>query len=196
MGCAKKRAPHYLNYYKLHMDNNSPLKYSDEQDRSLGLAGMAISMVVWDGEAKLAAISIDNPMGKGIELAPEIRFAGNPHFSTRSAWQQQVKHLELATAMIMGNAMCRAYVLKGKPISSKVNASLKALVRDEARTVCSLEDDEIEAIFAKTYNYLERMFTNAGIAEMARRFAEELCSKRRMSAAEVIDHLRELNRAL
>jgi hypothetical protein len=178
------------------MDNNSPLKYNDEQDRSLGLAGMAISMVVWEGEDKLAAISIDNPMGKGIELAPEVRFAGNPHFSPRSIWQQQVKHLELAAAMIMGNAMCRAYVLKGKPISSKVNASLKALVRDEARSVCSLEDDEIEAIFAKTYNYVERMFTNDGIAELARRFASELCDKRTMSAAEVIERLRALNRII
>jgi hypothetical protein len=176
------------------MDNNSPLKYNDEQDRSLGLAGMAISMIVWDGEEILSSISIDNPMGSGIELAPEVRFAGNPHFSTRTIWQQQVKRLELSAAMIMGNAMCRAYLNKGKAISSKANASLKALVRDEARSVCSLDDDEIDAIYAKTYNYLDRLFSNATVAELARSFAANLCDKRRLSAAEIIDHLHALNR--
>jgi hypothetical protein len=176
------------------MDNKSPLKYSDETDRSYGLAGMAISMVVWDGEEKLSSISIDNPLGEGIELAPEVRFAGNPHFSPRSAWQQQVKRLELSAAMIMGNAMCRAYVNRQRSLSSKVNASLKALVRDEARSVCSLEDDEIEAIYNKTYSYLEQLFMHEGVAEIAREFARELCAKRRLSAAETLDRLRSLSR--
>jgi hypothetical protein len=174
------------------MDNNSPLKYNDEHDRSLGLAGMAISMVAWDGEDILSSISIDNPMGHALELAPEIRFAGNPHFSTRTIWQQQVKRLELSAAMIMGNAICRAYLNRGRAISSKVNASLKALVRDEARSVCSLEDDEIDAIFAKIYNYLDQMFSDAGVADVARSFAAELCKKRRMSATEVFEHLSTL----
>lgn len=176
------------------MDNTSPLKYNDEKDRSLGLAGMAISMVVWNGEEALSSISIDNPAGRGIELAPEMRFAGNPHFSPRTIWQQQVKRLELSAAMIMGNAMCRAYVNRGRAFSSKVSASLKALVRDEARSVCSLEDDEIEAIFAKTYNYLDRLFSNEGVVDLAQKFAEELCSKRRLSAAETLDRLSVLNR--
>lgn len=176
------------------MDSNSPLKYSDETDRSFGLAGMAISMVVWDGEDMLSAVSLDNPMGEGMELAPEVRFSGNPNISPRTAWQQQVKRLELSAAMIMGNAMCRAHVNRRRAVSSKVNASLKALVRDEARSVCSLDDDEIEAIYNKTYSYLERLFTHDGVADLAREFARELCDKRRLSAAETLDRLRALNR--
>jgi hypothetical protein len=176
------------------MESNSPLKYTDEIDRSFGLAGMAISMIVWDGEEILSAVSLDNPMGEGLELAPEVRFAGNPHFSPRSAWQQQVKRLELSAAMIMGNAMCRAYVNRQRSVSSKVNASLKALVRDEARSVCSLDDDEIDAIYNKTYSYLERLFAHDGVAALAREFARELCDKRRLSAAETIERLHALNR--
>jgi hypothetical protein len=176
------------------MENKSPLKYSNEKDRSYGIAGMAISMVVWNGEEQLSAISIDNPLGEGVELAPEIIFAGNPHFSPRTAWQQQVKKLELSAAMIMGNAMCRAYLNRKRGISSKVNASLKALVRDEARTICSLEDDEIDALYNKTYRYLEQLFSHEGVAGLARELANELTERRRLSAAETLEMLRALNR--
>ena len=51
---------------------DSHLRYTDEKDKSYGLAGMAISMVVLDGEEYLDGLSIDAPTGEGIELSQEF----------------------------------------------------------------------------------------------------------------------------
>lgn len=174
--------------------DNSPLKYSDEADRSLGVAGMAISMVVWDGENMLAAISLDNENGQELEFTPDFFFAGNPRLSARLAWQELVKHLELSSAMLMGNAICRSYVGRHRSLTSSMNAAIKALVRDEARTVCSLDDDEIDALYNKTFSYLDRIFRHDGVASIAENFAGVLRRERRLSATEVLDHMRALNR--
>ena len=66
---------------------NSVLKYKDENDRSMGLAGSAIALVIWDGEDKLAAINLDSLPGEGLEMTPDFGFAGNPRLSARLAWQ-------------------------------------------------------------------------------------------------------------
>ena len=40
--------------------NNDSIKYTDETDKSFGLAGMAISLMVWDAETLLDHIDIDS----------------------------------------------------------------------------------------------------------------------------------------
>lgn len=170
------------------------LKYSDENDRSLGIAGTAISMVVWDAERYIAAVSLDNGPGDGIEMTPDFHFAGNPRFSARLVWQQMIKQLELSSAMLIGNVMCRSYVGNGRRPSSAATAAIRALVRDEARTVCSLDDDETERIYERTYQYVERLFTHPSVASIANNFADTLRTRRRLSAAEVLDQLSALNR--
>ena len=72
---------------------NSALKYKDENDRSMGLAGSAIALVIWDGEDKLAAIDLDSLPGEGMEMTPDFSFAGNPRLSARLAWQMMLKQL-------------------------------------------------------------------------------------------------------
>lgn len=170
------------------------LRYTDEHDRALGLAGMAISMVAWDGEHMLAAISIDNEPGDGLEVTPDFHFAGNPRLSARLAWQQMVKQTELSSAMVIGNAMCRWYVGRGRRLSSAVNATLRGLVRDEARSVCSLDDDETDRIFTRTTDYLDRLFSHSTVASVAMHFADTLQQRRRLTATEVLDELSALNR--
>lgn len=171
---------------------SSPLKYTDETDRSYGLTGMTISMVVWDGADLLAGVSLDNEPGNGLEVTPDFDFAGNPRLSARLAWNQLLKHLELSAAMIMGNAMCRAYVGQRRTPTSAVNAALRALVRDEGREVCSLDDDEIDRIYAKTSNYLTQIYNHPGVVQLAHSFADTLRKRRRLSAAEALDCLAAL----
>ena len=64
------------------------LRYTDETDRCYGAAGMAISLVVYDGEEMLSAISLDGPAGsQTMTLAPESR--PRPHgarYSRTTTW--------------------------------------------------------------------------------------------------------------
>lgn len=171
---------------------NSVLKYRDEADRSLGLAGSAIAIVVWNGEDKLTAISLDNAPGEGLEMTPDFGFAGNPRLSARLAWQMMLKQLELTSAMVMGNVMCRSYVGAGRPLSSQSKAALRALIRDEAVNSCSLEEDETEHLFNRLIDYQNRIFSHSEVARMARDLADDLQSQRRLSVAEVLDRLSRL----
>lgn len=169
------------------------LKYVDERDRRFGLAGMAIAMVVWDGQEQLAAINVDSEPGEGLEFTPDFYFSGNPRLSARLAWQMLVKQLELESAMLVSNVMCRQYIGRGERISSAMRARLRALVRDEAQNVCSLEDDETERIFTRVNNYLEQLFQHPAVAQMAHQLEDNLQQTRRLTVAEVMDVLRPLS---
>lgn len=171
----------------------SALRYKDESDRAYGLTGMAVALVLWDGEPMLAAVSLDNDPGDGVEFTPAFGFSGNPRLTASLAWREMLRQYELSTAMVMGNAMCRSYVGASRPLTSAVSAALKALIRDEGREMCQLEDDEIDMVYNKTYRYLDRVFTHAGIAAVARDFADVLRTRRRLTAAEVFDNLSSLN---
>ena len=171
----------------------SPLRYNDEADRAYGLTGMAISMVVWDGESMLSGVNLDADPGCGLEVTPEFHFAGNPRLSARLAWHQMVKQFELSTAMLLGNAMCRSYVGQSRALTSSATAMLRAVVRDEGRSVCSLDDDEIAHIYDKVSGYLDRLFTHHAVAGLANSFAGTLRERRRLSAAEAIEQLSALS---
>lgn len=172
----------------------STLKYKDENDRSLGLAGSAIAIVVWNGEDHLSAISLDSEPGEGVEMSPEFGFAGNPRLSARLAWQLQLKQLELTGAMVAGNVMCRSYVGERRPLSSAARSLLRAVVRDEAVNRCSLEEDECDAIFDRIIGYQQQLFSHSAIVEMALGLADDLRRHRRMTSAEILDRLHRLPR--
>ena len=174
--------------------SKSSLRYSDETDRAYGLTGMAISLVLWDGEPMLSALSLDNDPGSGVEFTPVFGFSGNPRMTASLAWREMLKQYELSAAMIMGNAICRSYIGSARPLSSASTAALKALLRDEGREICQLEDDEIDLVYNKTYRYLDRVFTHSGVTQIARTFADELRNRRRMTAAEVFEGLAALSR--
>lgn len=173
---------------------NSALKYKDENDRSMGLAGSAIALVIWDGEDKLAAIDLDSLPGEGMEMTPDFSFAGNPRLSARLAWQMMVKQLELTSAMVMGNVLCRSYVGQGRQPSSSARAALRAILRDEAISACSLEDDEFDQMYSRLLDLQSQIFTHNEVATMARTLAADLLSRRRLTAAEVLDRLDRLSK--
>lgn len=175
------------------MENNT-LLYKDETDRSFGLAGMAISLYVWDGEDYLIGLDIDAQPGSGLAISPAFNFGGNPRLSARIAWKEMVKHLQLSTAMLLGNAMCRSLCAPGGDghLSSRTTALMRAMVRDEGREVCALDDDEIADIFDQTLSYLTRLYSNPTVSSVARNLSASLISRRTLSAAETLDFLRNL----
>lgn len=174
---------------------DSTLKYKDEVDRSLGLAGTAIAMVVWNGEDKLTEISLDSAPGEGLRLSPDFDFGGNPRLSARLAWQLMYEQLRLTSAMVMGNVMCRSYIGQGRPVSSAVRARLRALVHDEAVQTCSLDTDESDSLFRQIDDVMQQLFTHGAVVQMASEFADALRQRRTLSVAEVLDRLDRLPRA-
>lgn len=168
------------------------LKYSDENDRSYGAAGMAIGLVVYDGEDMLASISIDADPNDMVSLTPEFYFAGNPGVSAKTAWNQILKNYNLGIAMVMSNLLCRNLVMRRSGLTDEMRATLHELAMDEGRNSCSLEDDEIDRLFNKNLSYLTRVFSHHGVQSVAHDFAAQLLSRRSLSRLDVLEQLASL----
>ncbi len=169
-----------------------PLKYSGEEDRSYGLAGMAISLTIFDGGDMLSALSLDNAPGEGAEMAPEFHFSGNPALSIGAAWRHTVKQFELSAAMLVGNALCRAYVGRKTRLDPDAGKALRVFVEQVGCDTCALDGDEVDRLYDKVRSNLERVFMHSRVASVATSFAETLRQRRRLTAAEVADVLAPL----
>jgi hypothetical protein len=168
-------------------------KYKDEQDKSYGISGMAISLVAWDEEDLLVSVSLDSEPKESITLDPQFYFQGNPIYNAKLAWNQIVKHFTITTAMALSNVMCRSYLQKHSALSHDALNELKKLVREEGREHCSLENDECDTIFNKCYTYFDRLFAHSGVQAIATDFAKTLAERRQMSSTEVLDKLQQLS---
>lgn len=170
---------------------NDLMKYADEADKSLGIAGMAISLVACDSEDYLASVSLEEG-DEPLELAGEFFFGGNPGISAKIAWNEILRQYQVGSAMIMGNVLCRAHAA-GHGLDDRVVDFIHRFICDEGHSMCSLDDDEVENLYNKNFAYYKRLFSHPSVVIIARDFADDLRQRRHMSAGEVLESLRRLN---
>lgn len=170
----------------------SELKYNDELDKSYGLAGMVISLVASDGEELLSEISMDAPAGESLVMSHDYFFSGNPRMSAKVVWSATLEHFRLSTSMLLGNVMCRRYVLRRLPVDRATSDCLRELVCSEAGDSCALERDEADALFDRCYSYVDRLFSHNAVHSMAVEFSEILRKRRSLSAQEALETLNRL----
>ena len=171
------------------MINNTSLSYNDETDRAYGVAGMTIAMAQCDGEAYLASVNIDNPVGAAIVFTPAFGFSGNPRLIASLAWREHLNQFQLLSAMIMGNVLCRSNIRAAMPLSDDKIKALRELIAAEGRERCSLDDDELDIIFTKTQRALSRTFTHPAVSRLAHNLVDSLQRRRSLSAVEVFEIL-------
>ncbi len=169
------------------------LKYTSESDRAYGATGMAISLVIYDGEDMLTSINIDDSPNDMVALSPEFFFAGNPGVSAKAAWNQMLKNYNLGISMLIANVLCRHLVGRRTAVPDPLLSLLRSLACGEGKDSCELEEDEINKLFDKNYNYLTRVFSHHGVQSVAHDFASTLLSRRSLSRHDVIEQLAALN---
>lgn len=174
------------------MNSHNRLSYSDERDKTYGMAGMAITLVVLDGTNYLAHIDLDADAGSCVEMSHEFGFKGNPRMSAKIIWEQTLRDLRLTASMALGNVTCRRYLLDRRTLSSDDIHSLRYALRQDATEHCGLEKDETDRLFDSCMSYVDRIFSTHGIDDIAAAFASELASRRSMSGAEVAELLAHL----
>lgn len=165
------------------------LKYTDETDRSYGATGMAIGLMVFDGEDMLASITLDSDPNDMVSMSPEFYFAGNPGVSAKTAWNQMLKNYNIGIGMLMANLLCRHLVNRRQELPSELQDFLHELAIDEGHESCSLEDDEIDRLFNKNLSYLSRVFNHRGVQSVAHDFASTLQQRRTLSRLDVLELL-------
>lgn len=166
------------------------LRYTDEVDKSLGVAGMAIALMACDGENCVARVSLED--GDAIvEFTPEAFFACNPRFSAKIAWNQLMREFQVYSGMLLGNVMCR-HIVASKSLHQELLDALHELIYEQGCDKCSLEEDELDELFNKDIRYFRRLFSHPGVADAARDFASTLRAQRRMTAGEAFEYLSRL----
>lgn len=169
------------------------LRYTDDSDRAYGAAGMAIGLVVYDGDDILYSIDLDAGSSDMLTLSPDFFFAGNPGVSAKAAWTQLVKNFNLGVAMLISNVMCRHIVHSGRAVPDDLTRRLKELAHDEGAGACALEADEVDRLFDKSYDYLRRVFSHRGVQAVAHDFANTLSARRSLSRLEILEQLHALS---
>lgn len=177
------------------MESAEILRYADETDKSYGLAGMAISLVAWDAEEWLDAINLDAAADEAMCMSTEFYLTMAPRVGAKALWEQSLRRFRLTAAMTVANVACRQMVRLGHAsMPHAADAALRSALGDEGADLCSLELDEVSTVYGKSLAYCGRLFSHPGVRQLAVQLAGELCSRRRMTAAEVFDLLAPLNR--
>lgn len=173
------------------MEMDIDLHYTDESDKSLGIAGMAIALVACDSESILASVSLE-PDEEAFDFTQDFFFSGNPRQSARIAWNELLRQFQIASSLLLGNVFCRARAAGRAPEAAALDM-VRAFIDGEGREYCSLEADEIQAVYDKNLRFHTRLFTHPGVLSVARDFATVLRMRRTMSAGEVFEQLARLN---
>lgn len=167
------------------------LKYKDETDKSLGIAGMAIGLVAMDCEEYIAAVSLD-PADDSLVMSREYYVTANPNFSAKLLWKAQLRNHEVNSAVLLANVLCRA-MAAGQRVAPDSLAEIHSIIINDGCRQCDLDRDEVEEMYRKAYNYYYRLFSHPSVAVVARDFATTLRMQRRMTTAEILDNLRRLS---
>ncbi len=169
------------------------LAYRNEDDKCYGATGMAVGIMVFNGEDLLSSMSLDAEPGSIMEMHDMFYFNGNPGLSAKSAWRQIKENYELSVAMLISNIMCRSLVLDKTPVALSRKNRIRNIVAQEGRETCGLEDDEISRVFDQEYTILFRVFNHQGVHGVIHDFADTLKRRRHMSRLEILDQLRALS---
>ena len=169
------------------------MKYNDEDDKCLGIAGMAIGISIWNGEELLYQIDLDDEDGGYISFTPDYYFSGNPALSPVDSWHATLKHYQMTVGMLIANLMSRSLSTKSPFRYADAKKAIFAEVAEEGKRSCQLEDDEIRQLFQETYGYLEQVFSNQSVRTIAQTFATRLKDSRRLTNYEVKELLGMLN---
>lgn len=172
---------------------NNLLRYSDRADKSFGLAGMAISLMVWDAESRLSYIDIDASPEEAMRMSPD--FYLSPVASAKAVWDNNLRRFQLASAMLVANVTCRHFVhQKRRVLPSDVDDQIRTAVIDEGATLCQLEPEEALGVYSKAFSYCHRLFSHPEVARMASELSAVISDRGRLSAGEVFEILAPLNR--
>lgn len=175
------------------MDNDSlTLYYANEDDRAYGLAGMAISLAALDAIDRVSSVTIDTE-NEMVTFSHYYYYSGSQSVSPKATWNHLLNNFYLTSAMALGNIKARSAVRLGQnDVPSELISRIKDEITAEGKETCSLEEDEIEAIFAKTLNLTNRIFGNRRLYPAIAEFARHISRRRTLSGLELAEELQML----
>lgn len=167
------------------------MQYTDTNDKCLGLAAMAVSLMVWDAEPLLVAIDADAPAEQAVILSSEFYLC--PVASAKAVWQHNLRRLRLTSAMLVANIACRTFVGRHKSSIAPESLSLmRSIIEEEADTLCQLTAAEADHIMNEALGYSRRLFTHPQVAQLTANLASTLADRRTLQSPDIFTLLAPL----
>lgn len=170
---------------------NLTLAYLNEDDRAYGLAGMAISLAALNAIDRVATVSLDAD-DTMVSFSHAYYFSGSPSISPKATWDNLIQNFHITSAMVISNLMARSLVRLRQEVPADLLEEIHARMEEEGRDTCSLEEDEINALYDRTLRYSRRIFANPRLHPAIKAFAGTLARRRSLSGMELRDELRRL----
>ncbi len=168
------------------------LEYSNEDARAYGLAGMAISVAALDAMDRISSVSLDAD-GPMVTFSHAYYYSGSPSISPKATWDHLIHNFYITSAMVISNVLSRSIVRMGhSDAPAGMLDEVRRLISIEGLETCSLEKDEIDALFDKTLMMSRRIFGNPRLHPAIQEFARTLSRRRTLSGMELTDELRLL----
>ena len=167
------------------------LTYLNEDDRAYGLAGMMVALANLRAIDRVANVSLDKN-GPMVEFSHAYYFSGSPSISPKSTWDNLVENFHLTTSMVISNILARSLVRLKEDTPEDILDEIYTQVQLEGRDTCSLENDEVEQLYAHALNRAMRIFKNPRIHPAIDEFARVISRKRSLSGREIFDELQLL----
>lgn len=164
------------------------LKYSNEDDRAYGLAGMAISIASLDMLDRINGIHLDAD-GPMVVFSQDYYFSFSPEISPKAVWNNLMTNLQLTTSVVIGNVMARSLVRLGAEADEEVFEEIRRLVREEAADVCALDTEEADAVFDKVMRHSRRLFYNPRLQPAVRQLAGVISRRRHLTVLDLAEEL-------
>lgn len=173
------------------MQDTLTLTYLNEDDRTYGLAGMAISLAALDAIDRIAAVSLDSE-GPMVTFSHEYYFSGSPSISPKSTWNNLIHNFYITSAMVVSNVMARSMVRLGTEVPEDLLDTIHREMLAEGQDLCSLDEDEVDSLYRRTTTGMRRIFANRRLYPAIEEFVRTLSRRRSLSGTEIFDELRAL----
>ena len=166
------------------------LRYADERDKCISLAGMVVALFVSKADERLCSVSLDDD--QGITFVPELLYTGNPALSLRKAFDRRLKQFKIAAAMFAANVWSRAHINYGGGVSDSMAREIFDILKAEGIAHYSLEADEVEYITEDIWHQMESVFANQKVCDVTASISNTLGARRTIYSADVLQLLESL----
>ncbi len=169
------------------------MKYRDEIDKCYGVAGMALSLSLFNADDKFSSITIDAENGFDcINFTPDYYIVYNPSLPAKESWHNTLNNFQLSMALAIADGICRRVVGERSEVDRELKRTLFKISCDEASNLCQLEEDEVRNLFDEYFVYLNKVFANKTVKKVIKSIRDELIKSRSIDRADLLDMLTPL----
>lgn len=154
--------------------SNEVLKYADHDDRCYGIAGMVVSIFMFDGERFIDHVDASACDMDVVSFTPEFNSIFSPKTSVKAVWHAEAQRYRLLLAMVMGNVISRAVSHSRPAIDPVTLQSIIDMLGMESEDVLGLSGEENRELCLETYDQLRRAFSHPTVISLVENLAMRL----------------------